>query len=189
MIVRKISALLRAAAESILDGDVDRSLAVLRDARSTDELVSELRAAADEGLSVRTLLAVPPPAPRPRARDGRAGRAAGLRAAQHPRARAPGRGGRATATSRSRASYAALLDDLADVHRRDRRGARAPAGRPPPSGTSWSPSGRATGHVERTSELSAEVVLAQVRSLIADLLAVTGMDPLAATDQIPPLPS
>ncbi len=28
-------------------------------------------------------------------------------------------------------------------------------------------------------------MLAQVRSLIADLLAVSGMDPLAATDQIP----
>ncbi len=50
--MRKISALLRAAAESILDGDVERSLGVLRDARSTDELVVELRAAADEGLSV-----------------------------------------------------------------------------------------------------------------------------------------
>ncbi len=52
VVVRKISALLRAAAESILDGDVERAMAVLRDARSTDELVSELRAAADEGLSV-----------------------------------------------------------------------------------------------------------------------------------------
>ena len=46
--------------------------------------------------------------------------------------------------------------------------------------------GRATSQIERSSDLSAEVVLAQVRSLVADLLAVTGMDPLAATDQIPP---
>jgi hypothetical protein len=30
-------------------------------------------------------------------------------------------------------------------------------------------------------------VLAQIRSLLADLLAVTGMDPMTATDQIPPL--
>ena len=29
------------------------------------------------------------------------------------------------------------------------------------------------------------MILAQTRSLIADLLAVSGMDPLAATDQIP----
>jgi hypothetical protein len=31
------------------------------------------------------------------------------------------------------------------------------------------------------------VVLAQSRSLLADLLAVTGLDPMAATDEIPPL--
>jgi hypothetical protein len=47
--------------------------------------------------------------------------------------------------------------------------------------------GRQTSHMERTKDLSAEVILAQIRSLIADLLAVTGMDPLAATDQIPPV--
>ncbi len=47
--------------------------------------------------------------------------------------------------------------------------------------------GRATGQVERSGDLSAEVVLAQARSLVADLLAVSGMDPLTATDQIPPL--
>ncbi len=46
-----------------------------------------------------------------------------------------------------------------------------------------------TSLVERSSELSAEVVLAQTRSLVADLLAVTGMDGLDATDQIPPLPA
>lgn len=46
---------------------------------------------------------------------------------------------------------------------------------------------RASSQLERTRVLSAEVVLAQIRSLIADLLAVSGMDPLAATDEIPPL--
>jgi len=45
--------------------------------------------------------------------------------------------------------------------------------------------GRASSQLERTTVLSAEVVLAGVRSLIADLLAVTGMDPLEATDAIP----
>jgi predicted component of type VI protein secretion system len=48
--------------------------------------------------------------------------------------------------------------------------------------------GRASSRLERTTALSADVVLASVRSLIADLLAVSGMDPLAATDEIPPLP-
>ena len=48
--------------------------------------------------------------------------------------------------------------------------------------------GRASAQLERTTVLSAEVVLASMRSLIADLLAVSGMDPLAATDEIPPFP-
>jgi len=47
--------------------------------------------------------------------------------------------------------------------------------------------GEATSSVERTEELSAEVVLAQLRSIIADLLRITGMGNLEATDAIPPL--
>ena len=93
---------------------------------------------------------------------------------------------RATGANRSRSAYAVPADDLAectdaiaDELARRARGHRRP--RPLVA------LGRATSHLERTTELSAEVVLAQVRSLIADLLAVTGMDPLAATDQIPPL--
>ena len=42
--------------------------------------------------------------------------------------------------------------------------------------------------VERTDVLSAEVVLAQLRSIVADLLMVTGMDSLEATDALPPPP-
>jgi hypothetical protein len=45
----------------------------------------------------------------------------------------------------------------------------------------------ATSSVERSEELSAEVVLAQLRSIIADLLRITGMGNLEATDAIPPL--
>ena len=45
--------------------------------------------------------------------------------------------------------------------------------------------GRATAQVEHSDDLSAEVILAQVRSIIADLLALCGMDPLEATDVIP----
>ena len=36
-------------------------------------------------------------------------------------------------------------------------------------------------------DLSAEVILAQLRSIIADLLRITGMGSLEATDAIPPL--
>ncbi|HEV2796282.1 MAG TPA: FUSC family protein, partial [Nocardioides sp.] len=52
VVVRKIAALLRCAADRLGDGDVDRALAMLRDARSTDVLIAELRAASEEGLSV-----------------------------------------------------------------------------------------------------------------------------------------
>ena len=43
----------------------------------------------------------------------------------------------------------------------------------------------ATAKVEHSDDLSAEVILAQVRSIIADLLALCGMDPLEATAVIP----
>ena len=46
--------------------------------------------------------------------------------------------------------------------------------------------GRASAQVERTSSLSVEVVLAQLRSLTADLLMLTGMDALESTDALPP---
>ena len=38
-----------------------------------------------------------------------------------------------------------------------------------------------------TDDLSAEVVLAQLRSVVADLLLLTGMDALEATDALPPV--
>ena len=51
-VVHKVADLLRAAGEVMVDGEVDPALELLADARSTDHLISELRAAADEGLSV-----------------------------------------------------------------------------------------------------------------------------------------
>ena len=86
------------------------------------------------------------------------------------------------------ASYAVLLDDLAECT--DAIADELCAGRAAVAVRDRLIAiGRATGRVERSSELSAEVVLAQARSLVADLLAVSGMDPLTATDQIPPLAS
>jgi hypothetical protein len=46
--------------------------------------------------------------------------------------------------------------------------------------------GQGTAEVERVAELSADVVLAQVRSIVVDLLQITGMDVLEATDALPP---
>jgi hypothetical protein len=84
-------------------------------------------------------------------------------------------------------SYAVLLDDLAECT--DLIAEELSAGRAAVAVRDQLIAlGRATGRVERSRDLSSEVVLAQVRSLVADLLAVSGMDPLSATDQIPPLP-
>ena len=54
IVVRKIAALLRAAGEVMVDGESDRALALLADARATDYLIRELQAAADEGMAVVT---------------------------------------------------------------------------------------------------------------------------------------
>ena len=186
VIVRKISALLRAAAESTLDGEVDRALEVLRDARATDELISELRAAADEGLSVVRS------SPFRRRHRGPVRAMAELVepldfALRNTRVLV-----RRVAVAAYRhepipASYAAMLDDLANAT--DAIADELGAGRAATAVRDRLVElGRATAQVERSRDLSAEVILAQVRSLVADLLAVTGMDPLAATDQIPLLP-
>jgi uncharacterized membrane protein YgaE (UPF0421/DUF939 family) len=183
VVVRKISLLLRAAADSILDGDAERALAVLRDARSTDELVVELRAASDEGLSVVRS------SPFRRRHRGRVRAMAELVepldfALRNTRVLVR----RVAVASYRREpippSYATMLRDLADCA--DAVADELSAGRAATAVRDRLVTlGRATSHVEQTKDLSAEVILAQVRSLVADLLAVTGMDPLAATDQIP----
>ncbi len=185
VVVRKIAVLLRAAADSITDGNVERSLGVLQDARSTDELVVELRAAADEGLSVVRS------SPFRRRHRGRVRAMAELVepldfALRNTRVLV-----RRVAVAAYRgepvpASYATMLTELAECVEAiadelgEGRAATAVRDR-------LVALGQETSHMVRSKDLSAEVILAQVRSLIADLLAVTGMDPLAATDQIPPV--
>ena len=81
-------------------------------------------------------------------------------------------------------SYARLTQDLADVSDRVAeelaRGQRAASLLDPLRELA-----QASATVEHSDDLSAEVILAQVRSIIADLLAVCGVDPLEATDMIP----
>ncbi len=184
VVMRKVSTLLRAAARSIEDGDVERSLDVLRDARTTDELVIELRAAADEGLSVVRS------SPFRRRHRGRVRAMAELVepldfALRNTRVLV-----RRVAVACYRhepipASYVALLEELADCT--DAIAEELGADRAATAVRDRLVAlGRETSRVEPATDLSAGVVLAQVRSLIADLLAVSGMDPLAATDQIPP---
>ena len=46
--------------------------------------------------------------------------------------------------------------------------------------------GAATGQVEHSDVLTAAAILAQVRAIVTDLLMVTGMGQLEATDALPP---
>ncbi len=183
VVIRKISVLLRDSADRIEDGDSAKALATLADARRTDALIAELRAASDEGLSV---LASSPFRYR---HKGGVRRMTELVEPLDFSLRSTRVLARRVAVACYRGEpippgYATFLRELAEVTdlmsdelKADRM---AEAALDPLLAL-----GRASAQLERTSVLSAEVVLAQVRSLIADLLAVGGMDPLEATDEIP----
>lgn len=184
VVMRKIAALLRAAGEVMTDGEVDRALALLADARSTDYLIRELQAAADEGLSVvesspfrvrhkgdlRAMVELVDPL-------DRALRSTRVLVRQT-----------AVAAYRGRpvpGSYSLLALDLADAAdvaadelaaNRQATAARA----------ALFAVAEASGTVERTEVLSAEAILAQLRSVVVDLLMVSGMDQLESTDALPP---
>jgi hypothetical protein len=85
------------------------------------------------------------------------------------------------------ASYGALCHDLADA-----ANAVAEALMRSHSAETARPAlllvGEATGQVERSTELSAEVILAQLRSITVDLLMVTGLGQFESTNTMPPPP-
>jgi uncharacterized membrane protein YgaE (UPF0421/DUF939 family) len=185
LVVDKIAGLLRGAAEGIEDGDVEAMMELLADARSTDMLVDELRQAADEGLSVvhsspfrirhkgaiRKMIELVEPIDLAL----RNTRVIVRRAAVAAYRRDPVPHG-----------YARLCRDLADVT--DAVADELRADRLPESERDELLSiAAATSTIERTNDLTGEVILAQLRSIIADLLRVTGMDPLESTDALPPL--
>jgi uncharacterized membrane protein YgaE (UPF0421/DUF939 family) len=182
-----IATLLRGAARGMRNGDVDQTLDLLADARETDVLIGELKQAADEGLSVV------------RSSPFRARHRGPLRqlaelvepldlALRNTRVIV-----RRTAVAAYRGApvpeeYAALCDDLAtalDEVAAELRADRSPAAVQP----HLLRLGEASSRLPRSQELSAEVVLAQLRSIIADLLRMTGMGGLESTDAIPPLAS
>lgn len=183
VVVRKIAALLRCAADRLGDGDVDRALAMLRDARSTDVLIAELRAASEEGLSVVSS------SPFRRRHGEHQRQLADLVEPLDVALRNTRVVVRRVAVACYRrepvpTSYAALMRDLAVLSDRvadelvEDRMATAVI-------DDLVALAQATAAVEHSDDLSAEVILAQVRSIIADLLALCGMDPLEATDAIP----
>ena len=186
VVMRKIAALLRAAGEVMVDGEVERAMALLADARSTDKLIRELQDAAAEGLAVvasspfrvrhkgnlRRMVELVDPLDRA-LRSTRVLVRQTAVAAYHRRPVPP--------------SYSLLALDLADAAdavadelAEDRMAVSARS--------ALLAVGNATGQVERTDELAAEVVLAQIRSVVVDLLLLTGMDQLESTDALPPPP-
>ena len=184
LVVDKVAALLRAAAEIMVDGEVEPALDLLTDARSTDHLIRELQLAADEGLAV-----VASSPFRVRHRPG-VRRMAELvdpldRALRSTRVLVRHTAVAAYHRRSIPHTYAVIARELADatdaVAAELRENRMAVAAQPQLLAV-----GHATGQVERSDILSAEVVLAQLRGVIADLLLLTGMDSLEASDALPP---
>ncbi len=185
VVVTKIAELLRTASEVMIDGDVDRALTLLSDARATDILVRELQDASDEGLSV---LASSPFRIRHRPDIRRMAelvepldfalrntRVLVRRSAVAAYRREPVPHGYAVICADLAAATAAVAAELeAD---------RTPTNAQPV----LLAVAAATADIERSHDLSAEVILAQIRSVVADLLRITGMGVLESSDAIPPM--
>lgn len=184
VVVRKIAALLRAAATVMRDGEAEPALDLLADARSTDYLIRELQDAAAEGLSVVTSspfrvrhkgdLRSMSELVEPLDRALRSTRVLVRQTAVAAYFRRPVPRAYADLTS----ALADAVDLAADELAADRM---AEAARP-----ALLEIGEDTGRVARSEVLAAEAVLAQLRSVVVDLLMVSGMDQLEATDALPP---
>lgn len=185
VVARKIAGLLHTTSGVIRTGDVEAAMAALREARTTERLVDELRAAADEGLSV---LASSPFRRRHREPVRRMVELVepldfALRNTRVVVRRV------AVAAHRKEpipTAQADLIDELAavvDAIAESLSSGDMATG----SVDDLLRLGAATTQVQRGTSLSAQVVLAQVRSIIADLLAVCGMDPVEATTAVPRL--
>ena len=183
-VLRKEAEMLRAAADVMVDGELDRALDLLADARDTDYLIAELRSAADEGLAV---VASSP---------FRVRHKHGLRRMSdlvEPLDRSL-RSTRVLVRYVAMAAYrqrsvppvyplvtrelASAIDLVADELQADRM---ASAARPALIAV-----GMATSELPREDALSVEVMLAQLRAVVTDLLMLTGMGQLESTDAIPP---
>ena len=186
VVVGKIGDLMRAAADVMTSGEVEPALELLADARSTDDLIRELQAAADEGMDV---VASSPFRVRHR---GQMRQMSDLvdpldRALRSTRVLVRQTAVAAYHRRSVPTSYAVLCKELAEAAEvivaelADNR--MASEAREPLLEV-----GNATGRVERTEVLSAEVILAQIRSVVVDLLLLTGLDQLESTDALPPPP-
>jgi uncharacterized membrane protein YgaE (UPF0421/DUF939 family) len=184
VVADKIAFLLDGAARAIEDQEVESTLALLADARSTDVLIDELKLAASEGLSVV------------RSSPFRVRHRAGLRrlaelvepldlALRNTRVLV-----RRAAVAAYRGDpvpeeYAVLCRDLSTAVAHIAAELRADR-MPEEVRPELMALGERTSSVRRTRDLSGEVILAQVRAIIADLLRMTGMGALESTDALPP---
>ena len=186
VVMRKIAELLRAAADVMRTGEVDDGLALLADARATDVLIRELQDAAGEGMSIlasspfrvrhrhglRRMMEMVDPLDRALRSTRVLVRQTAVTAYHHRPV--PG-------------SYADLAEELASAA--DQIATELGANRMAESARpALLAVGNGTGVVERTQVLSAEVILAQLRAIVVDLLLLTGLDPLESTDALPPPP-
>lgn len=186
MVVVKISELLRASGDVMVSGEVDPALDLLADARQTDYLIRELQDAADEGLAI-----VASSPFRVRHRPGLRQMADLVdpldRALRSTRVLV-----RQTAVAAYRdvpvpASYAVLAAALATA---TDQAAHELADNQMAVGAREAllDVASATGSVERSPVLAAEVVLAQLRSVTVDMLQLSGLNAEQATDALPPPP-
>jgi uncharacterized membrane protein YgaE (UPF0421/DUF939 family) len=183
-VVRRIADLLRAGAGSAADGDVERAFEVLADARTTDRLIRDLQGAADEGLSVLAS------SPFRRRHGVHVRRAVEFvepldRAMRNTRVLVRRMALSAYHHQPPPPAYVRLCQDLADVVDQLADGLAADRAAEESRGALLR-IGAGTAEVERVADLSADVVLAQIRSIVVDLLQLTGLDVLEATDAIPP---
>lgn len=185
-VVRSLADVLRGAANAARTADVEQAAKVLATARSTDAHIRELQAAADEGMDViasspfrrhqrdkvRTVAELVTPLDRAM-RDSRVLARRVVVAVSNEEQLPP--------------AYLTTLEDLAGANDLIARllatNQLAAAARP-----SLLRVARDTSKLPRTDSLSAEVVLAQMRSIIVDELQLTGMDIEEALAAMPPEP-
>jgi uncharacterized membrane protein YgaE (UPF0421/DUF939 family) len=184
-VVRLLADLLREAGRSAQDGDEERAVATLTRARDEDSSLDDLRAAADEGLYIVAS------SPFRRNRDEEVRRMADLvvpldRALTNARVLVRRSVHLARSGTRLPPAYAGLVEDLAEavdvIEAELRMGRMAVAARPALIAVA-----QETATIPRSEVLSVEVILAQVRSVIVDLLQAAGMDGDAALAALPPM--
>lgn len=180
----KVAELLRAASHVMVDGEIEVGLDLLADARATDRMTRELQAAASEGMDVVTS------SPFRRRHREPVRRMAELvepldRALRSTRVLVRQVAVAAYRRREVPTAYADLTADLALAV--EAVAAELAANRQPVAARDQLLAvGQASGLVERTTELAGDAILAQIRSIVVDLLMVTGMGQLEATDALPP---